>query len=177
MLPVLATPNGFVGAALTNLGVARKPTELERAYNEGRSTQVPVNAVVRVKGRFARRLGYRGNTLKLDRWTLICDSGAFRSTLPMSRSFDPPMTLTMPSAICYTLCDFGHLTPGVPECEIRGRLIDRAVLDGRLRVRGVQALRVIDCSIFPQQLSGNTNGPVMAAAWRASELILEDHPR
>lgn len=54
---------------------------------------------------------------------------------------------------------------------------DRAVLDGRLRVRGVQALRVIDCSIFPQQLSGNTNGPVMAAAWRASELILEDHPR
>jgi choline dehydrogenase-like flavoprotein len=51
-----------------------------------------------------------------------------------------------------------------------------AVLDERLRVRGVAGLRVVDCSIFPEQLSGNTNAPVMAAAWRASELLLEDHP-
>lgn len=51
-----------------------------------------------------------------------------------------------------------------------------AVLDERLRVRGVAGLRVVDCSIFPAQLSGNTNAPVMAAAWRASELLLEDHP-
>jgi choline dehydrogenase len=50
------------------------------------------------------------------------------------------------------------------------------VLDERLRVRGVAGLRVVDCSIFPAQLSGNTNAPVMAAAWRASELLLEDHP-
>ena len=33
-----------------------EPTEAERAYNEGRSTQVPVNPVVRVTGRFSRRL-------------------------------------------------------------------------------------------------------------------------
>jgi choline dehydrogenase-like flavoprotein len=50
-----------------------------------------------------------------------------------------------------------------------------AVLDERLRVHGVAGLRVVDCSIFPEQLSGNTNAPVMAAAWRASELLLEDH--
>jgi choline dehydrogenase len=49
-----------------------------------------------------------------------------------------------------------------------------AVLDERLRVRGVAGLRVVDCSIFPEQLSGNTNAPVMAAAWRASELLLEE---
>ena len=68
--PVLAAPDGFVGAAraaLTKLGVEWEPTELERAYSEGRSTQVPINAVVRVKGRFARRLRYRGNTLILER--------------------------------------------------------------------------------------------------------------
>lgn len=68
--PVFATPDGFVGAArasLTKLGVAWGSTELERACNEGRSTQVPVNAVVRVKGRCTKRLGYRGNTLKLER--------------------------------------------------------------------------------------------------------------
>jgi len=68
--PILAASNGFVGAsreALTKLGVAWKPTEWETAYNEGRSTQIPVNAVVRVKGRFARQLAYRGNKLVLER--------------------------------------------------------------------------------------------------------------
>src|SRR5712691_6801746 len=48
--PILYSPNGFIGAArqaLTKLGVPRKPTEAERAYNEGRSTQIPVNPVVR----------------------------------------------------------------------------------------------------------------------------------
>jgi choline dehydrogenase-like flavoprotein len=54
---------------------------------------------------------------------------------------------------------------------------EAAVLDERLRVRGVTGLRVVDCSIFPEQLSGNTNAPVMAAAWRAAQLILEDYSR
>ena len=57
--PMLYSSNGFLGAAreaLTKLGVPWEPTEAERAYNEGRSTQVPVNPVVRVKGRFSRRL-------------------------------------------------------------------------------------------------------------------------
>jgi hypothetical protein len=57
--PILYSANGFLGAvrqALTKLGVAWEPTEAERAYNEGRSTQLPVNPVVRVKGRFSRRL-------------------------------------------------------------------------------------------------------------------------
>ena len=43
---MLYSPNGFAGAArqaLTKLGVEWEPTETERAYNEGRSTQVPVN--------------------------------------------------------------------------------------------------------------------------------------
>lgn len=51
---------------------------------------------------------------------------------------------------------------------------ERDVVDERLRVRGVSNLRVADLSIFPTQVSGNTNGPVMAAGWRAAELILED---
>lgn len=52
---------------------------------------------------------------------------------------------------------------------------DSAVVDDRLRVRGVEGLRVMDCSIFPEIPSGNTNAPTMAAAWRASDLIREDH--
>ena len=51
---------------------------------------------------------------------------------------------------------------------------DAAVLDGRLRVRGVTGLRVVDLSFLPTMVSGNTNGPMMALAWRAADLILED---
>ena len=47
-----------------------------------------------------------------------------------------------------------------------------AVVDPMLRVRGVSGLRVVDCSIMPTLVSGNTNGPVMAMAWRAADLIL-----
>jgi choline dehydrogenase-like flavoprotein len=46
-----------------------------------------------------------------------------------------------------------------------------SVVDPGLRVRGVSGLRVVDCSVMPTQVSGNTNGPVMALAWRAAELI------
>jgi hypothetical protein len=57
--PMLYSADGFAGAArqaLTKLGVKWEPTEAERAYNEGRSTQIPINPVVRIKGRFARHL-------------------------------------------------------------------------------------------------------------------------
>jgi choline dehydrogenase-like flavoprotein len=46
-----------------------------------------------------------------------------------------------------------------------------AVLDASLRVRGVEGLRVIDCSAMPMIPSGNTNAPVMALASRAVDLI------
>lgn len=68
--PLLYSPNGFAGAArqvLNKLGVKWEPTAAERAYNEGRSTQVPVNPVVRVKGRFSRQLRYQGKALVLER--------------------------------------------------------------------------------------------------------------
>lgn len=49
-----------------------------------------------------------------------------------------------------------------------------SVIDGRLRVHGIANLRVVDCSSIPTPMSGNTNGPAMVLAQRASELILED---
>ncbi|MBV9510872.1 MAG: GMC family oxidoreductase N-terminal domain-containing protein [Caulobacteraceae bacterium] len=50
-----------------------------------------------------------------------------------------------------------------------------SVVDPRLRVRGVNGLRVMDTSVPPVMPSGNTNGPMMAMAWRAADLILEDN--
>lgn len=58
--PILYSRTGFAGAArqaLTKLGVPWETSEAESDYNAGRSTQVPVNPVVRIKGRFSRRLG------------------------------------------------------------------------------------------------------------------------
>jgi choline dehydrogenase len=52
-----------------------------------------------------------------------------------------------------------------------------AVLDERLRVRGVERLRVVDGSIMPTMVSANPNGAIMASAWRAAELILEGRNR
>lgn len=51
---------------------------------------------------------------------------------------------------------------------------ERSVVDERLRVRGVHGLRVVDCSVMPALISGNTNAPAMAMGWRAADLILED---
>ncbi|MDB5423983.1 MAG: oxidoreductase [Phenylobacterium sp.] len=49
-----------------------------------------------------------------------------------------------------------------------------SVVDPELRVRGVEGLRVVDTSVMPTLVSGNTNGPAMAMALRASEIILGD---
>jgi choline dehydrogenase-like flavoprotein len=49
-----------------------------------------------------------------------------------------------------------------------------AVLDPQLRVRGVDGLRVVDTSIMPTIVSGNTNAPAMAVALRASDFILHN---
>lgn len=52
-----------------------------------------------------------------------------------------------------------------------------AVVDNRLRVHGVEALRVVDISLFPTQTSQNTGAPAMAVAWRAADIINEDRQR
>ena len=55
-----------------------------------------------------------------------------------------------------------------------GRTDQDSVLDYKLRVHGVQGLRVVDASAFPNITSGNTNAPTMMLAMRAADLILED---
>jgi choline dehydrogenase len=53
---------------------------------------------------------------------------------------------------------------------------NRAVVDPQLRVNGVRGLRVVDCSVIPGHVTGNTNAPAMATGLRAAAMILADRP-
>ncbi|APH73084.1 GMC family oxidoreductase [Aquibium oceanicum] len=49
-----------------------------------------------------------------------------------------------------------------------------AVVDSRLRVHGIDGLRVIDASIFPNNITGNTNAAAIMTGWKGAEMVLED---
>ena len=61
-----------------------------------------------------------------------------------------------------------------PSCTCRMGAGGASVLDQRLRVRGVEGLRVCDASAFPNLIAGNTNAPSMLMGWHGAAIILAD---
>jgi len=56
----------LVTEALARIGVKTKPTRLEVAYNEGRTTQVPSGRLIGVSRRVRRKIGYNGRTVSFE---------------------------------------------------------------------------------------------------------------
>jgi len=52
-----------------------------------------------------------------------------------------------------------------------GKKGQNSVVDNELRVHGVDGLRVVDASVFPEQVSGNTHAPTIMVAEKASDII------
>jgi len=59
-----------------------------------------------------------------------------------------------------------------PSCTLKMGIDDMAVVDEKLKVNGIENLRVVDASVMPEITSGNLNAPTLMIAERASEFIL-----
>ena len=60
-------------------------------------------------------------------------------------------------------------------CTARmGSSAETSVVDARCKVHGVDGLRVIDASAFPNLIAGNTNAPSILMGWKGAEKVLED---
>ena len=112
-------------------------------------------------------------------------ANAVSNSTAFQRFASRPLTTPMPGCRqhvfdtdAYWECAIRHFTFTIYHpagtCKMGPVSDPDAVVDPRLRVYGVQRLRVVDASIMPQIVSGNPNAPVIMIGEKASDMIKED---
>ncbi|MGQ3227866.1 MAG: GMC family oxidoreductase, partial [Blastomonas fulva] len=100
----------------------------------------------------------------------LCKAPALASIITGSLKPDPtPQTDADWQAYVRQFGGIGYHAVGT--CRMGPDGDSMAVLDPRLRVRGITGLRVIDASIMPEPVSGNTNAPTIMIAERGADII------
>ena len=89
-----------------------------------------------------------------------------------AEEFPGPSVATGRDTVGYSLASGTGIYHGVGSAAMGPG--DDDVVDARLRVRGVDGLRIADASVLPAQVSGNTAAPAMLVGYRAADLILAD---
>lgn len=111
------------------------------------------------------------DSLKLTR--LIVGSPALAKYQP--EEFKPGLSAQTDEQLAHAAGDIGTtIFHPVGTCKMGPSNDAGAVVDSRLRVHGIDKLRVVDASIMPTITSGNTNSPTIMIAERASKMIIED---
>ncbi len=105
---------------------------------------------------------------------------AIMEQAPMQRyspeELKPGLTAQSDADLAHAAGDIGT-TIFHPTCTVHMGPDDAAPLDPQLRLRGIEALRVVDASVMPTITSGNTNSPTIMIAEKAADMILQDAPR
>lgn len=86
--------------------------------------------------------------------------------------FPGPSVQSPDDVVRYALASGGGIYHAVGSCAMGPE--PEHVVDADLRVRGVEGLRVVDASVLPQQVAGNSAAPVMAVGWLAADRVLAD---
>ncbi|MBN9112419.1 MAG: GMC family oxidoreductase N-terminal domain-containing protein [Pseudonocardia sp.] len=155
-------------AGATFVGYPIRPTTRSSVHLGG---ALPENAPV-ISPRFLESEEDRSSTSRILDWGREAVAQSPLVEMVWAEDLPGPSVSTPDEVIRYAIDSPLGIYHAVGSCAMGPNAED--VVDHRLRVRGVEGLRVVDASVFAEQPAGNTAAPTMALAWRAADLIREE---
>jgi choline dehydrogenase len=105
---------------------------------------------------------------------IVLESKAFQPYHP--KELLPGATIATDEELVQAAGDIGT-TIFHPVGTCRMGMDDASVVDPRLKVHGLDGIRIADASVMPSIISGNTNAPTIMIAEKAADMIIADHSK